>query len=94
MGVLAWLTILKNQFLGYLNLFSGGAMGNMSVAALGVFQYITASIVIQLLTPVIPQLQEISNEGTQGGQKIGESGACSGYTEEKTHTSHAAAGHM
>ena len=60
----------SNQFLGYLNLFSGGAMGNMSVAALGVFPYITASIVIQLLTPVIPQLQEISKEGTQGRQKI------------------------
>ena len=60
----------SNQFLGYLNLFSGGALRNMSVAALGVFPYITASIVIQLLTPVIPQLQEISKEGTQGKQKI------------------------
>ena len=59
-----------NQLLGFLNLFSGGALRNMSVAALGVFPYITSSIVMQLLVPVIPSLQRISKEGELGRQKI------------------------
>ena len=42
----------------------------MSIVALGVFPYITASIVIQLLTPVFPQLQEISREGEAGRVKM------------------------
>ncbi|MQF69996.1 preprotein translocase subunit SecY, partial [SAR202 cluster bacterium AD-804-J14_MRT_500m] len=58
------------QLLGFLDLFSGGALRNMSVAALGVFPYITASIVMQLLVPVIPRLQQISREGEQGRQTI------------------------
>ena len=60
----------SNQLLGFLYLFSGGALGNMSVAALGVFPYITSSIVMQLLVPVIPSLQRISREGELGRQKI------------------------
>ena len=60
----------SNQLLGFLDLFSGGALGLMSVAALGVYPYITASIVMQLLVPVIPQLQRISKEGEQGRQRI------------------------
>ncbi len=44
----------NNQLLGCLDLFSGGALSRMSIVALGVFPYITASIVMQLLTPVIP----------------------------------------
>ena len=60
----------RNQLLGFLNLFSGGALGNMSVAALGVFPYITSSIVMQLLVPVIPRLQRISREGEMGRQRI------------------------
>ena len=60
----------RNQLLGFLNLFSGGALGNMSVAALGVFPYITSSIVMQLLVPVIPRLQKISREGEMGRQRI------------------------
>ena len=59
-----------NQLLGFLDLFSGGALRNLSVAALGVYPYITASIVMQLLTPVIPRLQQISREGESGRQKI------------------------
>ena len=58
------------QLLGFLNIFSGGALRNMSVAALGVFPYITASIVMQLLVPVIPRLQKMSKEGEAGRQKI------------------------
>ena len=60
----------SNQLLGFLDLFSGGALRNLSVAALGVFPYITSSIVMQLLTPVIPSLQRLSKEGEQGRQKI------------------------
>ncbi|MCH7605545.1 MAG: preprotein translocase subunit SecY [Chloroflexi bacterium] len=60
----------NNQLLGFLDLFSGGALRRMSIVALGVFPYITASIVIQLLTPVIPQLQEISKEGESGRAKM------------------------
>ena len=58
------------QILGFLNLFSGGALANMSVAALGVYPYITSSIVMQILTPVIPQLKALSDEGEYGRQKI------------------------
>ena len=60
----------SNQLLGFLDLFSGGALRNMSVAALGVFPYITSSIVMQLLVPVIPSLQRLSKEGEVGRQKI------------------------
>ncbi|MEE2881647.1 MAG: preprotein translocase subunit SecY [Chloroflexota bacterium] len=60
----------NNQLLGFLDLFSGGALSRMSIVALGVFPYITASIVIQLLTPVIPTLQQISREGESGRAKM------------------------
>jgi len=60
----------QNQLLGMLNLFSGGAMKNFSVAALGVYPYITASIIMQLLVPVIPKLQSIAQEGESGQRKI------------------------
>ena len=60
----------NNQLLGFLDLFSGGALSRMSIVALGVFPYITASIVVQLLTPVIPPLQEMAREGESGRAKI------------------------
>ena len=60
----------NNQLLGFLDLFSGGALSRMSIVALGVFPYITSSIVIQLLTPVIPSLQELSREGEAGRIKL------------------------
>jgi len=68
-------TLLKQAFdnnaiLGFLNLFSGGALRNLSVAALGVYPYITASIVMQLLVPIVPSLQALSKEGEQGRNKI------------------------
>ena len=59
-----------NLLFGMLDLFSGGAMTNFSVVALGVYPYITASIIMQLLVPVIPRLQAISQEGELGSQKI------------------------
>ncbi len=59
-----------NQLLGMLDLFSGGAMRNFSVAAMGVYPYITASIVMQLLVPVIPRLRALSMEGEVGRRRI------------------------
>ena len=60
----------NNQLLGMLDLFSGGAMRSFSVAAMGVYPYITASIVMTLLVPVIPRLQAMSQEGETGRQKV------------------------
>ncbi len=60
----------QNLLFGMLDLFSGGAMTDFSVAALGVYPYITASIIMQLLVPVIPKLQALSQEGELGSQKI------------------------
>jgi preprotein translocase subunit SecY len=60
----------QNILFGMLDLFSGGAMTDFSVAALGVYPYITASIIMQLLVPVIPRLQALSQEGELGQQKI------------------------
>jgi preprotein translocase subunit SecY len=60
----------RNQLLGMLDMFSGGAMRNFSVAAMGVYPYITASIIMQLLVPVIPSLRSLSQEGDSGRHKI------------------------
>lgn len=60
----------SNQILGLLNLLSGGGITNFSVMALGVGPYITASIILQLLTMLVPKLEELSKEGEYGQQKI------------------------
>jgi len=60
----------SNALLGMLNLFSGGAMRQFSVASMGVYPYITASIIMILLVPVIPKLQALSQEGEAGRNKI------------------------
>lgn len=60
----------NNQLLGLLNIFSGGTLQNFSVIVMGVGPYITASIILQLLTMVIPQLEELSKEGEYGQKKI------------------------
>jgi len=60
----------SNALLGMLDMFSGGAMRRLSVAAMGVYPYITASIIMTLLVPVIPQLQALSQEGEAGRDKI------------------------
>ncbi|HEV2128613.1 MAG TPA: preprotein translocase subunit SecY [Thermomicrobiales bacterium] len=62
--------IETNQLLGMLNLFSGSALTNFSIAALGVYPYITASIIMQLMTPIVPRLNELSQEGEQGRNQI------------------------
>lgn len=59
-----------NQFLGLLDIFSGGTLANFSVMALGLNPYINASIILQLLTLVFPKLEELSKEGESGRQKI------------------------
>ncbi len=60
----------NNDFLGILNTFSGGALGQFSILALGISPYITASIVIQLLQLVIPKFKEWSEQGEVGKQKL------------------------
>ncbi len=56
--------------LGFLDLFSGGALGRLAIFALGIMPYITASIIMQLLTVVIPKLEELAKEGEQGQKEI------------------------
>lgn len=60
----------QNQFLGLLDIFSGGTLANFSVIALGLNPYINASIILQLLTLVFPYLEKLSKEGEYGRQKI------------------------
>jgi len=60
----------NNQLLGLLNLFSGGAMSSFSIVAMGVYPYITATIIFQLLIPIIPQLEALSKEGESGRAKL------------------------
>src|SRR4029450_6557557 len=59
-----------NQLAGFFDLFSGGALSSLSIAALGVYPYITAQIIMQIMQPAIPRLQEIAREGESGRQKI------------------------
>jgi len=61
---------LGNQFLGLLNIFSGGTLSNFSITALGLGPYINASIVFQLLSFVFPYFERLSHEGEMGRQKI------------------------
>jgi preprotein translocase subunit SecY len=67
---------LKNQaessggVLGFLQLFSGGALTNFAIFALGIMPYITSSIIMQILTVVIPKLEEWQNQGAVGQRKI------------------------
>jgi len=56
--------------LGFLNVFSGGALSQFSLFALGIMPYVTASIILQLLTVVIPKLEQLQKEGEAGYAKI------------------------
>jgi preprotein translocase subunit SecY len=60
----------QGTVLGMVDLFTGGAMKNMTVFALGIMPYISASIILQLLTVVIPHLERLAKEGEQGRKKI------------------------
>ena len=60
----------QGNILGFLNLFSGGSLERLSLFALGIMPYITASIILQLLTVVVPSLEKLQKEGEVGQQKI------------------------
>jgi len=60
----------EQGFLQMVDLFSGGAMSRFSIVATGIYPYITASIIMQLIVPVIPKLQAIAQEGEPGRQRI------------------------
>lgn len=60
----------ENTILGLFNMFSGGSLWRMSVFALGIMPYISASIIIQLLTAVSPKLEELKKEGEAGRRKL------------------------
>ncbi len=55
---------------GILNMFTGGAIGRMGVFALGIMPYISASIIVQLMAAMVPQLEQLKKEGEQGRKKI------------------------
>src|SRR5947207_1840474 len=59
-----------SNVLGFLNLFSGGSLQRFAIFALGIMPYITASIILQLLTVVVPSLDKLRKEGEVGQQKI------------------------
>src|ERR1700752_4354643 len=60
----------KGTLFGFLNLFSGGALEQFSVFSLGIMPYISSSIILQLLTVVLPPLERLSKEGEVGRRKI------------------------
>ncbi|HSH04153.1 MAG TPA: preprotein translocase subunit SecY [Anaerolineae bacterium] len=70
----AWVQLTNqpasNGIIAFLDLLSGGAVSNFSVMAMGVYPYITASIIIQLLTPIVPTLEEWASEGESGRNRI------------------------
>ena len=61
---------MSGTVFGLFNLFSGGALEQLSIFSLGIMPYISASIIFQLLTVVIPQLEQLKKEGEQGQKKI------------------------
>src|SRR5918912_848009 len=58
------------SFLGFIDLFSGGTFRRLTIFALGIMPYITASIILQLLTVVVPNLEKLQKEGEAGYAKI------------------------
>jgi preprotein translocase subunit SecY len=60
----------SSSFLGMFNMFSGGALEQLSIFALGIMPYVSASIVVQLLTVVVPKLDQLNKEGEQGKRRI------------------------
>ena len=61
---------VRGTILGFFNMFSGGALEQMAVFALGIMPYISASIILELLTVVVPYLEKLKKEGEQGRKKI------------------------
>ena len=58
-----------NNIIGFIDLFSGGALANISILALGIGPYITASIIMQLLTVIIPHLEQLQKEEGEAGRR-------------------------
>ena len=61
---------MQGTILGFFNMFSGGALKQMAIFALGIMPYISASIIMELLTVVVPHLERLKKEGEQGRKKI------------------------
>src|SRR5687768_12026784 len=60
----------QSSIIGLFDMFSGGALGRFSVFALGIMPYISASIIMQLMTNVVPSLEQLKKEGESGRRKI------------------------
>ena len=58
------------NLIGLLGILSGGAVYNFSILSMGVYPYVTASLILQLLVPIIPRLEEIAKDGDAGRQRI------------------------
>ena len=69
-ALVAFFEQAKGTLFGLFDMFSGGALRRFSVFALGIMPYISASIILQLLTVVIPHLERLSKEGEAGRKKI------------------------
>jgi preprotein translocase subunit SecY len=69
-ALLAMMERQSASMLGYVDLFSGGSFSNMTIFALNIFPYITASIILQLLTVLWPYMEKMSKEGEAGRRKI------------------------
>ena len=60
----------RGSIVDIFNMFSGGALERLSIFALGVMPYISASIIIQMMTSIVPQLEQLKKEGESGRRKI------------------------
>jgi preprotein translocase subunit SecY len=69
-ALIEFMNSVQNTFLGFVNTFTGGSLERVAVFALGIMPYITASIILQLMTVVIPFLEKLSKEGELGRRKI------------------------
>ena len=69
-ALLEFMKLTEGTFLGFVNTFTGGSLSRVAVFALGIMPYITASIILQLLTVVWPYLEKLSKEGELGRRKI------------------------
>jgi len=69
-ALIEFMNAVQNTFLGFVNTFTGGSLERVAVFALGIMPYITASIILQLLTVVVPYLEKLSKEGELGRKKI------------------------
>lgn len=70
MALYEWFEGMRGTMVGFLDLFTGGAFSNFSIFALGIMPYVSASIILQLLTMVVPYLEKLSKEGEAGRRKI------------------------